>query len=100
MYFSQFRVDPNDNKFQYVLGISGTRSVDGGKAFTSSFTRGVHADQHSMWIDSNDGRHMILGCDGGLYVTYDRAKTWDPDLWGGGPLGAYNTERSLSRSRE
>ena len=76
MYFSQFRVDPNDTKFQYVLGISGAKSVDGGDTFTSGPFRGVHADHHALWIDPNDGDHLILGCDGGLYVSYDRAKTW------------------------
>ncbi|MEE2886380.1 MAG: PDZ domain-containing protein [Planctomycetota bacterium] len=76
MYFSQFRVDPSDTKYQYVLGISGSRSVDGGKTFTSDATRGVHADQHALWINPSNGKHMILGCDGGIYVTYDRTKTW------------------------
>jgi photosystem II stability/assembly factor-like uncharacterized protein len=76
MYFSQFRVDPNDTKFQYVLGISGAKSVDGGATFSSGPFRGVHADHHALWIDPKDGDHLILGCDGGLYVSYDRSKTW------------------------
>jgi photosystem II stability/assembly factor-like uncharacterized protein len=76
MYFSQFRVDPSDTTYQYVLGISASRTVDGGKTFTSDAGRGVHADQHALWINPNNGKHMILGCDGGIYVTYDRSKTW------------------------
>src|SRR5207248_2564113 len=39
--------------------------------------RGVHADQHALWINPRDGRHMVVGCDGGFYVTYDRTQTWD-----------------------
>jgi len=39
--------------------------------------RGVHADHHALWIDPRDGRHQILGCDGGVYVTYDRGTLWD-----------------------
>ncbi len=77
MYFSQVRVDPNDDKLLWVLGVSMSRSKDGGETFTSDAGRGVHADQHAMWIDPRDGRHSIVGCDGGVYHSYDRGETWD-----------------------
>jgi photosystem II stability/assembly factor-like uncharacterized protein len=77
MYFSQVRVDPNDDRYVYVAGVSLYRSKDGGKTFTSDGGRRVHADQHALWIDPRDGRHMIVGCDGGTYVTYDRMDNWD-----------------------
>lgn len=78
MYYSQIRVDPRDNKYIYVLGTSLYRSSDGGKTFTPDGARGgVHADHHAMWIDPRDPRHMILGNDGGIYVTYDRMENWD-----------------------
>jgi hypothetical protein len=77
MYFSQIRVDPSDENYVYVLGISMYRSTDGGKTFRAAGGRGVHADQHALWIDPHDGRHMILGCDGGFYATYDRMTNWD-----------------------
>jgi photosystem II stability/assembly factor-like uncharacterized protein len=77
MYFSQIRVDPSDDKYLYVLGVSMARSTDGGKTFGTGGGRGVHADQHALWIDPRDGRHMLIGCDGGWYVTYDRGANWD-----------------------
>jgi photosystem II stability/assembly factor-like uncharacterized protein len=77
MYFSQIRVDPNDDNYQYVLGVSLYRSTDGGKTFRPDGGRGVHADQHALWINPRDSRHMIVGCDGGFYVTYDRMANWD-----------------------
>ncbi|HEV3204156.1 MAG TPA: PDZ domain-containing protein [Gemmataceae bacterium] len=77
MYFSQIRVDPSDDNYLYVLGVSMYRSSDGGKSFRADGGRGVHADQHALWIDPKDGRHIIVGCDGGFYVTYDRMATWD-----------------------
>src|SRR5262249_20662271 len=76
MYFSEIRVDPSDDQILWVLGVSLSRSTDGGKTFRTS-GRGVHADQHAMWIDPKDGRHMLVGCDGGTYVTYDRGANWD-----------------------
>src|SRR5262249_48447790 len=77
MYFSQVRVDPSDEKYLYVLGISLYRSGDGGKTFKGDGNRGVHPDQHRLWIDPRDGRHMVVGCDGGFYATYDRMEHWD-----------------------
>ena len=77
MYFSQVRVDPSDDKHLYVLGINLYRSTDGGKSFRADGSRGVHADQHALWINPRDGRHMIVGCDGGFYATYDRMSNWD-----------------------
>jgi photosystem II stability/assembly factor-like uncharacterized protein len=77
MYFSVLRVDPNDDKNLYVCGVSMFRSADGGKTFTGNASDRVHADQHALWIDPRDGRHMIVGCDGGFYVTYDRTEHWD-----------------------
>ncbi len=77
MYFSQIRVDPTDDKYLYVLGISLYRSTDGGKTFKGDGNNGVHPDQHALWIDPRDGRHMLVGCDGGFYATYDRMDHWD-----------------------
>jgi photosystem II stability/assembly factor-like uncharacterized protein len=77
MYFSQIRVDPTDDKYLYVLGVSLYRSTDGGKTFKPDGGKEVHPDQHALWINPKDGRHMIVGCDGGFYVTYDRMANWD-----------------------
>jgi photosystem II stability/assembly factor-like uncharacterized protein/tetratricopeptide (TPR) repeat protein len=76
-YFSRVEVDPKDEKNLYVLGIQLHTSVDGGKKFDADGGRNVHADHHAIWINPADPRHIILGCDGGLYVTRDRMQTWD-----------------------
>ena len=78
MYFSQIRVDPSDDQRIYTAGISLYKSDDGGETFSGDgHGRDVHVDHHALWIDPDDGRHMILGNDGGLYITYDRMKSWD-----------------------
>ncbi|MDP6410263.1 MAG: PDZ domain-containing protein [Planctomycetota bacterium] len=83
MYYSEIRVDPSDAERVYVLGTALYRSDDGGASFTSDGadrrSRGgrVHVDHHALWIDPRDGRHMILGNDGGVYVTRDRMEQWD-----------------------
>jgi photosystem II stability/assembly factor-like uncharacterized protein len=78
MYYSKICVDPSDDNFIWVLGTSLYISKDGGETFTADGASSeVHTDHHAMWIDPSDGRHVILGCDGGIYVTHDRGKKWD-----------------------
>jgi photosystem II stability/assembly factor-like uncharacterized protein len=77
-YFSGVRVDPSDDNLLYVFGDTVLwKSADGGKRFASAAAATVHPDHHALWIDPKDGRHMLIGCDGGFYVTYDRGQTWD-----------------------
>jgi photosystem II stability/assembly factor-like uncharacterized protein len=77
MYFSVVRVDPSDDKYVYVLGVQLYRSQDGGKTLKGDGGKGVHADQHALWINPRNGRHMVVGTDGGVYVSYDRMDNWD-----------------------
>ena len=30
----------------------------------------------AMWINPNNNNHWLIGCDGGIYETFD-AKNWD-----------------------
>nr|WP_309685180.1 PDZ domain-containing protein [Armatimonas sp.] len=77
MYFSQIRVDPTNDQNLYVLGVEMHQSRDGGKTFTDDAGTQLHPDQHALWINPRDSRHMLLGCDGGTYVTYDRCANWE-----------------------
>jgi photosystem II stability/assembly factor-like uncharacterized protein len=79
-YFSQVRVDPTDDDTVYVLNMAPVfRSTNGGKQFDllPDPEGTVHPDHHALWIDPKDGRHMLIGTDGGFYATYDRGATWD-----------------------
>ena len=78
MYYSQVRVDPQHSDRVWVLGTYVHKSIDGGKTFTTDSTGDrIHVDHHALWLNPNDGNHMMLGNDGGLYFTYDGAKNWD-----------------------
>ena len=77
MYYSQIRIDPSDSNIVMVLGTSLYRSTDGGKSFDRNAGRGMHVDHHAEWIDPSNGDHIIHGCDGGIYVTYDAGNNWD-----------------------
>jgi len=77
-YFSQIRVDPRDREHVYTLGSNRGFyfSNDGGKAFTELFSN-VHGEDHALWVDPDDGNHLIIGGDGGVSISWDRGQTWD-----------------------
>ncbi len=77
MYFSLIRVDPNDDQFVWLAGVSFMRSRDGGKTFGSESGARLHADIHAIWIDPANSRHMLVGCDGGIQWSHDKGQTWD-----------------------
>jgi photosystem II stability/assembly factor-like uncharacterized protein len=77
-YYGQIRIDPNDPARIYVLGIQMFQSHNGGRIFyPGNAAAGTHPDYHALWIDPRDSDHLVLGCDGGLYFSYDRCKNWE-----------------------
>ena len=50
---------------------------DGGKTFHKLGESAKHVDNHAIWIDPDDTRHYRVGCDGGVYETFDRGATWE-----------------------
>ena len=82
MYFSQLRVDPSSDKTIYVAGLPVAKSLDGGKTFVTLDESGGggepgHVDQHAIWIDPKNPRHIMEGNDGGLNISWDQGKSWD-----------------------
>lgn len=76
MYFSQIRVDPTTDSRIYVLGVSLHVSDDGGRTFREDGAERIHVDHHAMWIDPANPKHLLIGNDGGVSLSYDRAETW------------------------
>ncbi len=85
-YMGQIRVDPTDPDRVYFMGVPLQVSNDGGRTFRS-IASAAHSDHHAMWIDPTDPDHLIIGCDGGVYISRDRGRTVDfvPNL----PIAQY-----------
>ncbi len=82
MYFSQLRIDPGNEKVIYVAGLPVAKSLDGGRTFATLDEAGAHGepghvDQHAIWIDPKNPKHIMIGNDGGLDISWDQGKTWD-----------------------
>ena len=77
-YFAHLAVDPTDFNTVYKPGLMLTQSTDGGKSFSSGlgFGGSVHSDHHALWINPKNPNEMLLGTDGGVYMTYDKSRTW------------------------
>ncbi len=73
-YYGQIIVDPNDKEHLYNLGVSVSESKDGGKTWARAFRFG--GDNHALWINPDNSRHMLLGYDHGMGVTYDGGENW------------------------
>jgi photosystem II stability/assembly factor-like uncharacterized protein len=76
-YYSQVRIDPNNDLRIWALGAAMFYSEDGGKTFSTQRVQKIHGDFHAMWIDPADSNHMLTGSDGGIHWSYDAGKTWD-----------------------
>lgn len=77
MYFSNVRVDPNNDQRVWVLGVNLHYSEDGGKTFRIDRGGKIHVDFHAMWIDPSNSNNMVVGCDGGLHFSRDQGRSWD-----------------------
>jgi photosystem II stability/assembly factor-like uncharacterized protein len=76
-YFSQIRVDPNNDQKIWLGGVNIYMSEDGGRTFSQNRFREVHSDVHAIWIDPANSDHMLSGNDGGVWVTRDSGRNWD-----------------------
>jgi photosystem II stability/assembly factor-like uncharacterized protein len=74
-YFADIFVDPDNELRVYNLNSRLLLSEDGGSSF-ERLDVDVHSDLHAIWIDPNDTRHLLLGTDGGVWESRDRAKSW------------------------
>jgi len=77
MYYAQIIADPKEVDRVYVMNVFLMVSDDGGRTLRRLGEKSKHVDNHVIWIDPNDTRHYLVGCDGGIYESFDRGSNWD-----------------------
>ena len=75
-YYNEVYADPKDPDLVILMDTRNSLSEDGGKTWTRIEGSNKHVDNHAIWINPDDTDHYLVGSDGGLYESYDRAKTW------------------------
>ena len=76
MYYARIVPDPKNVDRIFVMNVELRESTDGGKTLHKINEINHHGDNHAMWIDPDDTKHWLLGSDGGMYETWDDAKSW------------------------
>lgn len=74
-YYGQVIIDPNDDKIVHILSAASWSTYDGGKTWKRQ-PFGFGGDDHALWIDPRDTRHILLGYDHGMGISYDGGKNW------------------------
>ncbi|HXC72408.1 MAG TPA: hypothetical protein VN644_20645 [Pyrinomonadaceae bacterium] len=77
MYYARIVADPKDVDRIYVMNVFLMVSDDGGRTLRRLGERNKHVDNHDIWIDPNNTDHYLVGCDGGIYESFDRGAHWD-----------------------
>ncbi len=76
-YMQKLVCDPEDVDRLYAMDIFAQLSTDGGTTWSRVGEDLKHVDNHALWIDPGDPRHLLSGTDGGVYESFDRGATWD-----------------------
>ncbi len=76
-YYQEIFVDLENPDRVYSMDVLVQVSDNAGKSFRPLGEEDKHVDNHALWIDPRNTSHLLVGCDGGLYETWDRGATWD-----------------------
>ena len=76
LYYQELFPDPLDVNRVYSADVATMVTEDAGKSFDRLGERDKHPDNHVVWIDPGNTDHLLIGCDGGLYETFDRGQTY------------------------
>ncbi|MFI5204090.1 MAG: WD40/YVTN/BNR-like repeat-containing protein, partial [Flavobacteriales bacterium] len=76
-YYMEIFAHPTEINTVFSVDTWAQKTLDGGKTFIPVGERYKHVDNHVFYIDPAQPEHMLLGCDGGLYETWDGAANWE-----------------------
>jgi photosystem II stability/assembly factor-like uncharacterized protein len=75
-YYNEIFCDPFRFDVIYGMDVMLHRSEDGGRNFTRVGEVNKHVDNHAIAFKPEDKDYILVGCDGGLYESWDRGKSW------------------------
>ncbi|MCH2192733.1 glycosyl hydrolase [Kordia sp.] len=75
-YYQELYASPHKFDHLYLANNYMLESFDGGKTFTQMNESEKHVDNHAVAFKKDDPNYILVGCDGGLYESFDRTKNW------------------------
>ena len=76
-YYQVIEASPTNPDLVYQMDVFFHATRDGGKTFKNMETgKEKHSDNHALWIDPDNGQHLLIGCDAGLYESFDEGVSW------------------------
>ena len=75
-YYQEIYADPHHFDTLYHANVYLGRTNDGGKTFETVESNHKHVDNHAVAFHPTDPDFLLVGCDGGLYRSYDRGETF------------------------
>jgi photosystem II stability/assembly factor-like uncharacterized protein len=75
-YYVEIYPHPTDENVIFSMDTWTHISTDGGINFNRVPEKNKHVDNHCIWINPDDPNHILMGCDGGLYETWDFMENW------------------------
>ena len=85
-YFASLAVDPSNDSIVAKCGLTAIISETAGKLWRD-FPSHVHSDYHAIWFDPEDGKHILVGTDGGVYESRDRGRSFR--MWNNLPISQF-----------
>ncbi len=77
MYYAQIVPDPKEVDRVYIPNVVFQVSDDGGRTQHPLGEKLKHVDNHAIWIDPKNTDYYLVGCDGGIYESFDRGANWN-----------------------
>ncbi len=75
-YYNELVADPFNADRVYSQDTFLQVTEDGGKSWRRLSVKSKHVDDHALWIDPANTDHLLAGCDGGIYESFDRGENW------------------------
>ncbi|MGD1839988.1 MAG: WD40/YVTN/BNR-like repeat-containing protein [Thermonemataceae bacterium] len=75
-YYQELFASPHNFDELYLADNYMQVSFNGGKTFERMNEEEKHVDNHAVAFKKSDPNYILVGCDGGLYETFDKTKNW------------------------
>lgn len=75
-WFGRIHVDPTNPEIIYPMGLDLHKSSSGGNGYSNISSYNVHVDQHDLYVHPQDPDFVVLGNDGGIYLSENAGDDW------------------------